>query len=87
MILGGVKVKPLDVTNYIKQVRDMILRSRDMPIGVVIQSDDYERERLHNELLDKYNQDRGSEFDKALTKYYEKIGKEQGWFIDWADLP
>lgn len=87
MLLAGIEVKSVDVANYIKQVREMILKSRDMPIGVVIQSDDYERERLHNEFLDKYNQDRGSEFDKALTQHIEATGREQGWFISWNDLP
>jgi len=87
MILANVKVNPVDLTEYIKQVREMILKGRDMPMGVVIQSDDYDRERLHDEFLDKYKQDRGSEFDKALTEHVHAVGKDQGWWIDWDDLP
>lgn len=87
MKIADIEVDDDTLAEYIEKVRHMIERSRSLPPGVQIQIDDREREELHEEILDKYDQSRGSAFDLALRDYVEKLGSKEKWFLTWDDLP
>lgn len=87
MKFDGMEIDDKVLKEYVDKVREMTKRSINMPIGVRVQFDDDEREKLHDEILDEFNQSRGSGFDNALKDYVEELGSKEGWFLKWSDLP
>ena len=79
-VIGGIEVDNKLLAEYIEEVRAMIKRSNDLPLGVRLPFSDETRTALHDIILTSVRQERGSPFSMALSKYLDDLCKKEGWF-------